>query len=650
MLKKIKNRQFLIDVGVFVFLPLLVNIVIESMGNKALLGGIKKLINDPYVFFCNTLIIAAMVSVGVFFKRFRYFWVGIVCTCWLTLGTLNCILINNRVLPLTAYDLNLVDVLPFIIKKYLNPAVMAVICLCVVAAVLGIFIMFFRALSAPKGKISLKRSALFFVTVVALTYGNLKCATAAGVLETSFPELPKSFVRNGFVYSFMVSLTDNGIKEVDGYSQKLIDSITDGFSSADKNEVTTPNVVFVQMESFFDLNALNNVEFDKNPVPNLTRFCKENPSGLVTVPVIGAGTVNTEFEVMTGMRVGDFGAGEYPYKTVLSQKSCESIANNLKPYGYTSHFIHNYTARFYGRNTVYANLGYDYFYSIEYMSDYENNANGWAKDEILIRYINESLDRTVGHDLINAVSVQAHGGYDGEKEFTKHVSVTDCDDKTKRSAYEYYANQIYEMDAFIGALTESLSARDEKTVLVVYGDHLPSLDFVNSDLEGRNVFQTDYFIWNNAGIEYDGGDINAYHLSSKVLEGINVKDGVINACHQTYKDDEKYSFNLQALEYDMLYGERYASDGEAPYPVSDMKINSRLIAIESIEPKPDKRNRYVIKGVGFTKKSCVQIGFSIVRAKFIDENTLEFSSKIDSEVPVCVFEKNVGKSEEYYIK
>lgn len=649
MFKIFKNKQFLINVGLFFVLPLIVNVAVESMGTKDILGGIKKLINDPYIFFCNTLIIAAMCSVAVFLKRFRYFWVGVVLCCWLTLGALNCLLINNRVLPLTAYDLNLVDVLPFIIKKYLSPAVLAVACLGAVAVVLGIFIMFFKALSAKKTKINLKLSLAFFVTVTLLTYGNLRYATSAGILETSFPELPKSFVKNGFVYSFMVSLTDNGVKEVDGYSNQLISSITDGFSYDSAQNDDMPNVVFVQMESFFDLNTLKNVSFDKNPVPNLTRLCKENPSGLITVPVIGAGTVNTEFEIVTGMRVGDFGAGEYPYKTILTKTACESIANNLKPRGYTSHFIHNYTAGFYGRNKVYANLGYDYFYSIEYMTDYEVNANGWAKDDILLKYINESLDRTSGQDVINAVSVQAHGGYDGKKDYTRHITVTDCDDASMRSAYEYYANQIYEMDEFVGALTEALSAREEKTVLVIYGDHMPSLDFVNSDLKGRNIFQTDYFIWNNAGIEYDGGDIGAYQLSSKVLEGLGVSDGVINSCHQTYKNTKKYSFNLQALEYDMLYGKRYAFDNGEFYKASDIKINNRAIKIESITPKEGQKNRYVIKGVGFTKKSFVKIGFSIVRPKFIDENTLEFLSRLDSDTPVQVAEKNVGESERHYL-
>ena len=35
------------------------------------------------------------------------------------------------------------------------------------------------------------------------------------------------------------------------------------------------------------------------------------------VPSVGAGTANTEFEVLTGMNMRFFGPGEYPYKTVV---------------------------------------------------------------------------------------------------------------------------------------------------------------------------------------------------------------------------------------------------------------------------------------------------------------------------------------------
>ena len=62
------------------------------------------------------------------------------------------------------------------------------------------------------------------------------------------------------------------------------------------------------------------VNFSENPLPNLTQLSKRCASGFLSVPVIGAGTVNSEFEMLTGMNIDDFGIGEYPYKTVLKEK------------------------------------------------------------------------------------------------------------------------------------------------------------------------------------------------------------------------------------------------------------------------------------------------------------------------------------------
>lgn len=97
------------------------------------------------------------------------------------------------------------------------------------------------------------------------------------------------------------------------------------------------------------------------------------------MPSIGAGTANTEFEVLSGMNLDHFGVGEYPYKTVVKNRTCESMAYALQSAGYSTHAIHNNNATFYSRDRVYANFGFETFTSLEYMHDVEQNPLGWAK-------------------------------------------------------------------------------------------------------------------------------------------------------------------------------------------------------------------------------------------------------------------------------
>lgn len=83
------------------------------------------------------------------------------------------------------------------------------------------------------------------------------------------------------------------------------------------------------------------------------------------MPCFGAGTANTEFEVQTGMNMDDFGPGEYPYKTVLQSKVCESMAYDLKEKGYATHALHDNDGTFYDRYKVFSHLGYEDFTSID---------------------------------------------------------------------------------------------------------------------------------------------------------------------------------------------------------------------------------------------------------------------------------------------
>ena len=102
-----------------------------------------------------------------------------------------------------------------------------------------------------------------------------------------------------------------------------------------------PNVIVVQLESFMDPSYVKELSFNMNPIPNFTKLKEECSSGFLTMPAIGAGTANSEFEVLSGFDVAYFGAGEYPYKTVLSNIPTISSVRHLSfthPIGFFSYF------------------------------------------------------------------------------------------------------------------------------------------------------------------------------------------------------------------------------------------------------------------------------------------------------------------------
>mgnify|MGYP003299295319 CR=1 FL=1 len=105
------------------------------------------------------------------------------------------------------------------------------------------------------------------------------------------------------------------------------------------------------------------------------------------------------------------------------------------------------------------------------------------------------------------------------------------------------------------------------------------------------------------GLEFEDGDIAAYQLSSKVLEQLNITDGVINKCHQSFKDQKEQLTNLRALEYDVLYGQKFVYDGKNPYLASDMKINCRKISITDVALSKEDSENILLQEVDFHQKA-----------------------------------------------
>ena len=300
-----------------------------------------------------------------------------------------------------------------------------------------------------------------------------------GNLSDQFANLAFAYEGLRLFLLLPADLAEPGIRRPANYSQKavadIVRSVEEKTAALSADPQTDVNVIFIQLESYIDPSMIQGLELSEDPVPNWTALKEAYSSGYLTVPVVGAGTANTEFEVLTGMSSRFFGPGEYPFQTCLKDQTVESVAYDLKENGYATHAIHNHRAAFYSRNEVYPNLGFDDFTALEYMPAVEKTPTNWAKDGVLKDQILQALDVTEDQaDLVFTVSVQGHGKYPMEPELEDPaVTVEVCPDEAYRWALEYYVNQIHEMDAFVGELIQELEARDERTVLVLYGDHLP---------------------------------------------------------------------------------------------------------------------------------------------------------------------------------
>ena len=489
-------------------------------------------------------------------------------------------------------------------------------------------------------KVNYKKAAAIIAVVLVAAAGTLQVSIRTGVLDTFFGNLAYGYRDNGVPYCFIVTWMDKGIGKPDDYSAETIQSIFSGGELGDDNIYTpgedddtdvdnTPNILFLQLESFIDPTLVEGVEYSQDPIPNYRQLMKEYSSGYLTVPAVGAGTANVEFEVMTGMSARFFGPGEYPYKSILRETTCETAPYDLKLLGYSSHAIHNHRGAFYGRNKVFSNMGFDTFTSLEYMNNVMKTPKNWAKDSILTDQIFDALESTEGPDYIYTISVQGHGKYPTEQMIEDPaITVTKAESDEQKWSYEYYVNQVYEMDLFVKELTDALSSYDEDIVLVMYGDHLPALDMTEESMKNGSLYQTQYIIWNNFGMKKQDKDLNAYELTSELFDRLGISVGMMTKYQQNYKGTEGYLANLEALSYDMLYGKRYIFGETDVYRPSDLKMGVKDIKIDEIVQIGEN---YYIKGQNFTEYSKISLDGNILDTVYLGPTILALKEEVDPE-------------------
>lgn len=569
------KKVSLTDFGFCLLVTWALVFVVEILSRHSLVGAVKFMVLDFKYFVMNFSIALCFVTLCLFFKR-KYFALTLALILWLTLGVANCIVLMFRNTPLAWVDFSILRFAIDIMDAYINWWQLIGICL-LIALGIALIILAFRY--TPKCKPNYLSAAVWQLVAVALCVAAMALSYNIYKTPESFGNLPKAYKKYGFVYCFSCSTVNRGVDKTEYYTEEEVDALISKISRADKAKdvKVKPNIIYLQLESFFDVKYLKDVQYNQDPIPVFTKLKEQNPSGFLKIPGLGGGTANSEFEVLTGMSVGMFGACEYPYKTITLKHTAGSVCYDLKNYGYSTHAVHNHTSTFYDRHINYTNIGFDTFTSVEYMGEVERTPTGWAKDRVLIDEIFKCLDATEERDFVFAVSVQGHGKYPKEVlQENQPITVTSGmeDDEAYKIGFEYYINQLYEMDTFIDQLITALESYDEPTVLVLYGDHLPAMSFEEEQLINESLYETEYVIWSNYNIPTKADEyLYAYQLNSRVTELLGFKGNYVNALHRYYKNDvenEAYRKELQTLMYDELYGKNYAYDGETPYLKTQM--------------------------------------------------------------------------------
>lgn len=605
--------------------------VVEILSRRDFLSACSFVGGHSGAFLFNAFIVFASLSLVYLFRRRAFFRI-IISGFWIILGIINGCILSNRVTPFGFTDLKCINDLFAMNNTNYFTAEEATI----VVIGLGLFALFCAVLfiKGPRyqGRI---HKIVVLASIVSVMFIGLPVTTSAAqnanVVASYFSNIAQGYENYGFIYGFSSSVVDRGMSKPDDYTKEHVAEITDKVDSTKQETTATkddaPNIICVLLESFCDPDEIKFLHYNDDPIPTFHKLEENYSTGYLTVPVVGAGTANSEFEVLTGMSMQYFGTGEYPYKTILKKTDCESTAADLASIGYGTHAVHNNGGNFYSRVNAFSMMGFDTFTSKELMNIQTYTPNGsWATDDILVDETIKTLDSTPNQpDFTYTITVGTHGDYPKEQviENPKYTANGAFDEETKNQ-WTYYINQLNEVDTFMADLIDKVSKRDENTVIVFFGDHLPTMGLQDSDMRSGDIYKTKYVTWNNMGLEKQDADLYAYQLMASITNSVGIHEGTILNYHQTQMNSSDYLDGLENLQYDILYGDRYCYNGEDKYPATDIVMGIDPVTVDSATNSIGD-SEVIIRGSNFTKWSKVFVNGSKVNTIFSGPNCLIIS-------------------------
>lgn len=352
---------------------------------------------------------------------------------------------------------------------------------------------------------------------------------------------------NGFVGAFTINVLSMQVSAPADYSRQTIEELLAPYSAvpADPDREQF-DVVAVLSESFFDLRILPGVSFSENPLTNYDRLLDDPNcfSGMMYTTALGGGTVRTEFALLTGLTIDYLPNVTTPYWYVT--RDLPSYVSLFKEAGYTALALHPYNAKFYSRNLAYPYLGFDAFYSEPDMYELTDviKKRGHVSDQSTAQVMEDLMDGQEGPAFLFTITMENHQPYNAlpEEEIRVRVDCSALSEPT-HTALTSYAQGLYDADQMLGELVRWIDGRERPTVLLFFGDHLPSLGanllaynetgFVDTSdgqtpEERQRLHATPFLIYSNRALDggllsgRTGNEISDYNLLNSVMRSIGM--------------------------------------------------------------------------------------------------------------------------------
>ncbi len=411
------------------------------------------------------------------------------------------------------------------------------------------------------------------------------------------------YSENGLLNGFVMNIKRMKYEPPEDYDYESVVSAAKllNISKEDNNvqeipDEEKPNIIIIMAESFWDVAQCDNIDVYPDPMAKIKKLSQEGyfTTGNALSNALGGGTINPEYEFLTGKSCAFYPVGSFPFQQYLNDHQW-ALPYYFSEIGYSVKGMHPNTGKFWRRNAVYPLLGFNNcFFNEEITAD---GVSSFSSDtnfgDYLIKIFEKEPDKP---NFIFSITLENHGPYSEEKYSEDTYSIGgDLSSESKSEINTFLTGVDHTSEMFL-KITAYFKDVKRPTYVYMFGDHAPGFAantslYTNSS-DGTLSYEDNFRIhnlpvicWNNKGEMMESFDtVSMFDLQTMIFNNAGLKLPIyskINENAMKYTRGFTWDITLdengdpikkipdktqdiidamEILQYDDLYGEKYLTE------------------------------------------------------------------------------------------
>ena len=463
---------------VFFVAPLLVFYATEIMN----MGGIEKIPPKPML--AGYLFILALYV--VFYALLNRFHLAVVIasTIWMFCATVNHFVLQFRQTVFLPGDLrgaqtamNVIDGYVFSFSKEF------VLGMVVFSLVIFLALRDTLVLQKKVFRLVVAAVAVAYVCMACVFVSSPKAYEKADIVLDTWSQTTRS-KDQGFFLNFAINVPYLINKAPKGYFPEELHSFLPT-NAVDKEEkdIRYPHIITIMNESLADFSIIRGETYtSSNPfefIHSLRDDDKANTFvGSVVIPVYGAGTNCSEFEMLTGFSLSMLNNTTAAPFAQFVYGDMPSIASHFRQLGYETMASHPGNSASWGRKSAFPLLGFDkaFFQNEGYFAGAEMMRGHHVSDKSNYDFLIEQFEnRGDAPQYHYNLTMQNHGGY-AFADFPATITIDESVVEGQYAFMEQYLTLLQKSDEAFAYLLSYFEAVEEPVIIMMFGDHWGAAD------------------------------------------------------------------------------------------------------------------------------------------------------------------------------